>query len=60
MLNLFEFRQRIQYRKLYLPWAIKTGKEIKPLIPVYWENRWEQKIDDLRKELNITPLIIEK
>lgn len=23
---------------------------------IYWEKRWDQKIDDLRKELNIEPL----
>ncbi|CAO1316170.1 unnamed protein product [Diamesa tonsa] len=49
-------KQRQMYKKYYLPWAIKTGKELKPLLPVYWENRWSQNIDDLRKELNISKL----
>ena len=49
-------KQRQMYKKYYLPWAIKTGRELKPLLPVYWENRWSQNIDDLRKELNINTL----
>lgn len=57
----FEFifsicRQRKEYVSRYLPWALKNGKEIKPLMPVFWEERWEQDIRDLRKELNITIL----
>nr|XP_036220046.1 ubiquinone biosynthesis protein COQ4 homolog, mitochondrial isoform X2 [Bactrocera oleae]XP_036220048.1 ubiquinone biosynthesis protein COQ4 homolog, mitochondrial isoform X2 [Bactrocera oleae]XP_036220049.1 ubiquinone biosynthesis protein COQ4 homolog, mitochondrial isoform X2 [Bactrocera oleae]XP_036220050.1 ubiquinone biosynthesis protein COQ4 homolog, mitochondrial isoform X2 [Bactrocera oleae]XP_036220051.1 ubiquinone biosynthesis protein COQ4 homolog, mitochondrial isoform X2 [Bactroce len=49
-------KQRKEYVSRYLPWALKNGKEIKPLMPVFWEERWEQDIRDLRKELNITIL----
>jgi ubiquinone biosynthesis protein Coq4 len=46
------------YEKYYLSWAIETGKNTEPLLNVYWEKRWNQDVDDLRKELNIVPLII--
>lgn len=49
-------KQRAQYRSRYLPWAIEAGKNAKPLMNVYWEKRWEQDINDLRKELHITVL----
>ena len=48
-------RQREKYREQYLPWALSMGKHMKPLMNVYWEKRWNQKIDDLRKQLNIEP-----
>lgn len=51
----FIFRQRENYRQHYLPWALSASKQMKPLTTVYWEKRWNQKIDDLRKELNIEP-----
>lgn len=50
------FRQRASYRQHYLPWALSTSKVLKPLMNVYWEKRWTQNIDELRKELNITPI----
>jgi ubiquinone biosynthesis protein COQ4 len=46
-------KHRELYRRYYLPWAIETGRNIKPLLNVYWEKRWEQDIDELRDELNI-------
>ncbi|KAM7356662.1 UDP-sugar transporter UST74c-like [Cochliomyia hominivorax] len=49
-------KQRKLYKTEYLPWAIKNGKHAKPLMPVYWEERWEQDIDEIRKELQITKL----
>lgn len=36
------------------------GKSIKPLMPVYWEKRWEQDLDEMRKELKIEPLVLPK
>lgn len=48
-------RQREKYRQQYLPWALSVGKNMTPLMNVYWEQRWHQKIDDLRKELHIEP-----
>jgi len=49
-------RQRRAYLKSYLPWALENGKRTKPLMPVYWEKRWEQNIHELRSELGITVL----
>ncbi|XP_055315723.1 uncharacterized protein LOC129575755 [Sitodiplosis mosellana] len=49
-------KQRENYRQHYLPWALNNSKHLKPLMNVYWEKRWDQKIDELRKELNIEPL----
>ncbi|KIO34395.1 hypothetical protein M407DRAFT_240688 [Tulasnella calospora MUT 4182] len=38
----------------YLPWALKCGGGTsKPLIGVYWEERWEQNLEDMKKELGI-------
>lgn len=44
------------YTKKILPWAIECGHKAKPLLFVYYEKRWEQNIDDLRRDLNIPPL----
>lgn len=52
----FLFRQRKRYVAEYLPWAIENGKNAKPLMSVYWEERWEQDTEDLRKELQIFKL----
>lgn len=49
-------RQRQNYLKRYLPWALRMGQQARPLMCVYWEKRWEQDIDELRKELNIEVL----
>lgn len=49
-------RQRQSYRMHYLPWAIRTGRTMRPLMSVYWEKRFEQNVDELRKELNIEAL----
>lgn len=52
-------KQRLAYVTQNLPWAIKTGLTSHFLLNVYFEQRWEQKLDDLLKELNIQPLKIE-
>ncbi|XP_058828029.1 uncharacterized protein LOC131687946 [Topomyia yanbarensis] len=46
-------KQRQNYLKYYLPWALQMGQRVKPIMCIYWEKRWEQNIDELRKELNI-------
>lgn len=51
-------KQRKLYRKDYLPWAIKMGRQAKPLLGVYWEQRWEQDLVELQRELNIDGLVI--
>ncbi|KAE9390489.1 Coq4-domain-containing protein [Gymnopus androsaceus JB14] len=37
----------------YVPWAMKYGSTAQCLITVYWEKRWEQNVEELRKELGI-------
>lgn len=46
-------KQRKLYSEHYLPWALTTGKQLKPLMNVYWEQRWQQNIHELRHELGI-------
>lgn len=53
-------KHRQQYQKYYLPWAIETGNNAGFLLNVYYEERWEQSIDELHRELNIKPLVIPK
>ena len=53
-------KHRKLYSQYYLPWAIKNGSDAKPLMNVYWEKRWDQDMDDLRKELNVELLTIPK
>jgi len=52
------FRQREQYVKHYLPWAIQTGLNSNFMLNIYFEKRWEQPMEELHKELNIKPLEI--
>lgn len=40
-----------------LPWALRTGSEAQFLMSIYFEKRFEQDVDDLRRELNIKSLI---
>lgn len=51
-------KHRKLYSNYYLPWAIKTGSNARPLMNVYWEKRWDQDMDAIRKELNIELLRI--
>ncbi len=37
----------------FVPWALKCGGTAKCLIAVYWENRWDQNVEDIKKELGI-------
>ncbi|XP_022706697.1 ubiquinone biosynthesis protein COQ4 homolog, mitochondrial-like [Varroa jacobsoni] len=48
-------KHRQLYITKYLPWALQTGFESKPFMPVYFEERWTQDIEDLRRELCIPP-----
>lgn len=41
--------------KRALPGAYRAGRRAAPLLPVYWERRWEQPIESLRAELRVTP-----
>jgi ubiquinone biosynthesis protein COQ4 len=37
----------------YVPWALRCGGSARSLITVYWEERWEQNIEDMKKEFGI-------
>ncbi|XP_043674140.1 ubiquinone biosynthesis protein COQ4 homolog, mitochondrial-like isoform X2 [Vespula pensylvanica] len=50
-------RQRKLYLDYYLRWAVNTGNNAKFLLGVYFEERWEQSLQDFHKEMNIVPLI---
>lgn len=47
--------QKERLYSIYLPWAVKAGLNCKPLINVYWEEILDKDIDELRRELNVTP-----
>jgi len=37
----------------YVPWAMKCGGSARSLITVYWEERWGQDVEEMKKELGI-------
>ncbi|KAJ7234203.1 coenzyme Q biosynthesis protein Coq4-domain-containing protein [Mycena haematopus] len=37
----------------YVPWALRCGGSARSLITVYWEQRWDQNIEDIKKELGL-------
>lgn len=39
----------------YMPWVLKNATSSKFLLNVYYEQRWEESFEGLRKELGITP-----
>ena len=43
--------KRARLFKEFVPWAMKCGSSSQSLITVYWEERWEQNMDELKKEL---------
>lgn len=38
-----------------LQWALQCGHEADSLLSVFYEQRWEQDLEDLRRELKIPP-----
>ena len=42
-----------EFRGERLPWALETGFKAGNVYSVYWEERLEEDIDDVRAELNI-------
>lgn len=45
--------KRARLFREYVPWAIKCGGSAKSMITVYWEERWEQDIGELKNELGL-------
>jgi len=37
----------------YIPWALKCGGSARSLITIYWEERWEQDVNTMKKEFGI-------
>lgn len=37
----------------YVPWALRCGSSSQSLITVYWEERWEQNVEEIKRELGI-------
>ncbi|KAG5346686.1 US74C protein, partial [Acromyrmex charruanus] len=50
-------RQRQLYLDHYLSWSTKTGLNAKFLLGIYFEERWEQSLEDFHKEMNIVRLV---
>ncbi len=47
-------RKRQRLFREYVPWALRVGGTARPLITVYWEERWGQNTEELKAELGIT------
>ncbi|KAG6844404.1 Ubiquinone biosynthesis protein [Tephrocybe sp. NHM501043] len=37
----------------YVPWAFRCGGSARSLITVYWEERWNQNVEEMKKEFGI-------
>jgi ubiquinone biosynthesis protein COQ4 len=37
----------------YVPWALKCGGSARSLITVYWEERWGQEVEEMKREFGI-------
>lgn len=37
------------------PWALQNGRCARCVLSIFYERRWEQSLEDLRRELNIEP-----
>lgn len=37
----------------YVPWAFRCGGSARSLITVYWEDRWDQNVEEMKKEFGI-------
>jgi ubiquinone biosynthesis protein COQ4 len=37
----------------YVPWAFKCGGSARSMITVYWEDRWGQNVEDMKREFGI-------
>ncbi|XP_048115565.1 ubiquinone biosynthesis protein COQ4 homolog, mitochondrial isoform X2 [Alosa alosa] len=37
------------------PWALRSGRRARCVLSIFYERRWDQSLEDLRKELDIEP-----
>ncbi|KAG8885670.1 Ubiquinone biosynthesis protein [Tulasnella sp. 331] len=51
-LKLDSVRRARLFRE-YVPWAMRCGGSAHPLITVYWEERWTQNVEVMKKEFGI-------
>ena len=42
-------------RRVYLPWALRCGRQCQPLMSVWYEKEWETSLEDLRRKLQFEP-----
>ncbi|KAH7884343.1 coenzyme Q biosynthesis protein Coq4-domain-containing protein [Phlebopus sp. FC_14] len=45
--------QRERLWKEFVPWALKCGSRGRCFITVYWEERWEQNVEEIKRELGV-------
>ncbi|KIJ66841.1 hypothetical protein HYDPIDRAFT_108760 [Hydnomerulius pinastri MD-312] len=45
--------QRERLWREFVPWAIRCGGSARCLLTVYWEERWEQDVGEIKKELGV-------
>lgn len=43
------------YATAYLPWALRNGARARPLLAVFWEERFDQDLQSVRRELGVEP-----
>ena len=46
-------KRRARLLNEYLPWAVRCGSSARSMITVYWEERWEQDMGELKRELGL-------
>lgn len=46
-------QQRARLFKEYVPWALRCGSSATSMITVYWEERWGQNVEEMKRELGI-------
>jgi ubiquinone biosynthesis protein COQ4 len=46
-------QQRTRLFQDYVPWAIKCGSSAQSLITVYWEERWGQNVEEMKREFGV-------
>jgi ubiquinone biosynthesis protein COQ4 len=45
--------KRERFLSEYVPWALRCGSASQSMVTVYWEERWEQDLGELKKELGV-------
>ncbi|KAG6879830.1 Ubiquinone biosynthesis protein [Termitomyces sp. T32_za158] len=46
-------QKRARLYSEYVPWALRCGGSARNLITVYWEKRWDQDVEEMKKEFGI-------